>query len=81
MRTTLFLLLLLAACSMKLPAAAVTLPVTAADGDPAMELTGEYLSGGLRVDDFGAWMRAQYEASLAGGRAHRLFYARWPGWA
>ena len=31
-----------------------------------MELTGEYLSGGLRVDDFGAWMRAQYEASLAG---------------
>lgn len=30
--------------------------------DRLMELTAEYLAGGLRVDDFGAWMREQYRA-------------------
>ena len=31
-----------------------------------IELTAEYLSGGLRIDDFAGWLREQYEASLEG---------------
>ncbi len=33
--------------------------------DRLMELTAEYLAGGLRVDDFAEWMRDQYRASLS----------------
>lgn len=32
--------------------------------DRLMEITAEYLSGGCRIEDFDAWMRDQYQASL-----------------